>query len=53
MRPVLWTARAQEDLLRIADYIAMHNVSAAIKLTQKIRQSVLSLANFPYYVQGK
>jgi len=48
MFPVVWTASAENDLLHIADYIAEYSVSAAFKLTQRIRQSVLPLSSFPY-----
>jgi len=48
MFPVIWTESAETDLLHITDYVAEHNVSAALKLAQKIRQSVLPLATFPH-----
>jgi len=47
MLPIIWTIPAEEDLAAIVDYIAPHNMSAAIKLAQRLKQCVLPLADFP------
>jgi len=40
--------RCRKDLEQIVDYIAEQNPAAALKLGQRIKESVLPLANFPY-----
>ena len=41
------TEAAEQDLAEIVDYIANDNPAAALKLAEKIEQSILQLEDFP------
>lgn len=47
MAEVIWTSPALNDLNEIAEYIALTNLSAAKKLTQKIFDKISRLENHP------
>ncbi|XPF94915.1 type II toxin-antitoxin system RelE/ParE family toxin [Colwellia sp. RE-S-Sl-9] len=47
MAEVIWTSPALDDLNEIAEYIALSNLSAAKKLTQKIFDKISRLENHP------
>ncbi|AWB65148.1 plasmid stabilization protein [Saccharobesus litoralis] len=47
MAEVIWTSPALDDLNEIAEYIALSNLSAAKKLTQKIFDKITRLENHP------
>jgi toxin ParE1/3/4 len=48
MLPLRWSARALEDLGSIVDYIAQHDIKAAIALRHRIEAVVLPLSAHPY-----
>ena len=45
--PIRITEAAERDLADIVDYITNNNPAAALKLADKIEQSILQLENFP------
>ncbi|WP_286268699.1 type II toxin-antitoxin system RelE/ParE family toxin [Thalassotalea hakodatensis] len=47
MAEVIWTSSALDDLNEIAEYIALSNLSAAKKLTQKVFDKISRLENHP------
>lgn len=47
MAEVIWTSPALNDLNEIVEYIALSNLSAAKKLTQKIFDKISRLENHP------
>lgn len=47
MAEVIWTSPALNDLNDIAEYIALSNLSAAKKLTQKIFDKISRLESHP------
>ena len=47
MAEVIWTSPALDDLNQIAEYIALSNLSAAKKLTQKIFDKISRLEDHP------
>jgi len=47
MARIIWTNPALSDLDRIADYIALNNISSASRLVQRIFSSVARLEEFP------
>jgi len=47
MAEIIWTAPALSDLNDIAEYIALSNLSAAKKLTQKVFDKIVRLENHP------
>lgn len=47
MAEVIWTSPALDDLNDIAEYIALSNLSAAKKLTQKIFDKISRLESHP------
>ena len=44
---ILWSAAAENDLRRIVEYVAADSPSNALNILRKIRQTALSLYNFP------
>lgn len=48
MLQIVWSARSLEDLDNIASYVAQENESAAEALRDRIENSVLPAAQFPY-----
>ena len=44
---IIWLPTALDDLLVLADYIALSNPGTALKISQTIRQSVKKLTLFP------
>ena len=51
MAEVIWTAPALVELNEIAEYIALSNIAAAKKLTQKIFDKISRLENHPESVK--
>lgn len=47
MAEVIWTSPALDDLNELAEYIALSNIVAAKKLTQKIFDKISRLENHP------
>jgi toxin ParE1/3/4 len=47
MAQLIWTAPALENLDDIAEYIALHNLTAAKKLVKTVFQQVDRLVDFP------
>ena len=47
MAEVIWTSPALDDLNQIAEYIALSNLSAAKKLTQRIFDKISRLEDHP------
>jgi toxin ParE1/3/4 len=47
MAEIIWTSPAIDDLNTIAEYIALSNISAAKKLTQKVFDKISRLENHP------
>lgn len=47
MAEVIWTSPALDDLNETAEYIALSNLSAAKKLTQKVFDKISRLENHP------
>ncbi|HCM47383.1 MAG TPA: plasmid stabilization protein [Colwellia sp.] len=47
MAEVIWTSPAIDDLNRIAEYIALSNITAAKSLMRKIFDKILRLENHP------
>lgn len=48
MLPIIWRERAEEDLADIVQYIGQFSPASAERIWQRIRESVLPLAQFPY-----
>ena len=48
MLPVIWSKRAQDDLLRVMRYIAKRNQAAATRLGRKLEDSAQNLQHHPY-----
>lgn len=48
MLPVLWLESADADLASIIDYIGERNISAAERMWERLRSSVLPLSEHPY-----
>jgi len=48
MLPIFWSAAALDDLNAITDYIANHNVHAAIAMHDLIEESVNPASEHPY-----
>lgn len=48
MLPIFWLESADADLAAITDYIGQHDVSAAERLWERLRASVLPLSEHPY-----
>ncbi|MCA3606624.1 MAG: type II toxin-antitoxin system RelE/ParE family toxin [Methylobacterium sp.] len=44
---VVWTVRAVEDLIEIADYVSEHHPDAAMALRDRLRSAIEGLADFP------
>ncbi|MDG1120841.1 MAG: type II toxin-antitoxin system RelE/ParE family toxin [Glaciecola sp.] len=47
MAEIVWTSTALDDLNDIAEYIALSNLSAAKKLTQKVFEKISRLEDYP------
>jgi len=47
MAEIIWTSPALDDLNDIAEYIAISNIDAAKKLTQKVFDKISRLENHP------
>lgn len=47
MAEVIWTAPALDELNQVAEYIALSNIAAAKKLTQKIFDKISRLESHP------
>ena len=47
MAKLIWTEPALQDLLELADYVALENQTAAKKLVQAVFESVEMLIEFP------
>ena len=47
MAEVIWTAPALDELNEVAEYIALSNIAAAKKLTQKIFDKISRLESHP------
>ena len=47
MAEIIWTSPALDNLNEIAEYIALSNISAAKKLTQKVFDKISRLENHP------
>ena len=47
MAEIIWTSPALDDLNEIAEYIAISNIIAAKKLTQKVFDKISRLENHP------
>ncbi len=47
MAEIIWTSPALDDLNEIAEYIALSNIVAAKKLTQKVFDKISRLENHP------
>lgn len=47
MIEVIWSSQAQKDLDEIADYIALKNPGAALKLIEEIEKKVERLGSHP------
>ena len=47
MIEIVWTPQAQTDLEEISDYIAIENVSAALKLVEEVERKVGRLEHYP------
>ncbi|MDG1293038.1 MAG: type II toxin-antitoxin system RelE/ParE family toxin [Pseudomonadales bacterium] len=47
MAEVIWTSPALDDLNELAEYIALSNIAAAKKLTQKIFDKISRLESHP------
>jgi len=47
MAEIVWTSPALDGLNEIAEYIALSNVAAAQKLTQKVFDNISRLENHP------
>jgi toxin ParE1/3/4 len=47
MAEITWTAPALSDLNEIAEYIALSNLTAAKKLTQKVFDKITRLESYP------
>jgi toxin ParE1/3/4 len=43
---IVWTSRAVRELIAIADYITIHNPTAAIAVRDRIRGAVQRLSDF-------
>lgn len=52
MWPIVWRESADADLAAIVDYIAQFSPDAAERMWRRIRDAVLSLAQFPYLHQS-
>lgn len=52
MLPIVWRARARDDLAKIITYIAQENPAAARRLKASIQASVLPVAEHPYVYKG-
>ncbi len=52
MLPIVWRARARDDLAKIILYIAEKNPPAARRLHTTIQASVLPVARHPYVFKG-
>jgi len=48
MLPVVWSARAEKDLLSIIEYVGEINPKAAERLAEAIRTSTWPLSEHPY-----
>ncbi|WP_374663665.1 type II toxin-antitoxin system RelE/ParE family toxin [Ramlibacter sp.] len=48
MLPIVWRARARENLAEIIRYIARHDPAAARRIKTLIEQAVVPLAEHPY-----
>jgi len=48
MRPVIWSAKAEQDFLSILEYIGERNPFAAEKMEYSIRSSTWTLQKHPY-----
>ncbi len=48
MLPIVWRARARENLAEIIQHIARHDPAAARRIKTLIEQAVLPLAEHPY-----
>lgn len=48
MLPIFWSRDAQEDLTTIIDYVARHDRAAALRLWQRLENSVVNLSEHPY-----
>lgn len=47
-RPLLWTKRAQKDLRKVEEYIALDKPAAARKMVLKIVKAVEGIRMFPF-----
>jgi len=54
MLPIRWSASALEDLDNVIEYIAAHDLQAALSIFEQIESSLLPVSEHPHlYRQGR